>query len=79
MLIARSNKLISIVTKLVEDVHILKSKNGILIVVTSPFVSTHPVATRVLVDATPPVGSTPSATATHSSKNIYNMPTNDGY
>ena len=79
MLIARSDKLISIVTKLAEDVQILKSKKGVLVAVTSPFVATHPISARVPVDVTPPVGSTPPVTATHSSTNISNMPTNDGY
>ena len=53
MLIAKFDQLISIVTKLAKDVYILKFGNGVLLVVTSPVVSTPfvattpPLATRV--------------------------------
>ena len=58
MLIAKSDKLISIVTKLVEDMHILKSGKGVPITATSPVVATPPVA------ATSPIATTPSVAAT---------------
>ena len=40
MLIAKSNQLISIVTKLTEDVNILKSGKGVLVAATSHVVAT---------------------------------------
>ena len=72
-------KLISIVTKLAEDVKILKSEKGVLIDATSPIAATHPVVFRVPIDATPPVDATPYSIVTSSSANTLNMPTNDGY
>ena len=74
MLIAKSDKLINIVTKLEEDVYILKSGKGVPVVATSPAP-----AARVPVDAIPPLGATPPAIATPSYPNTPNMPTNDGY
>ena len=82
--------LISTVTKLVEDVHILKFGKGVLVAATSPaattppVVATSPVAATSSVAATPPpnakvpINATPSATATPSYANTLNMPTNDG-
>ena len=67
MLIAKSNQLINIVTKLAEDVNILKSGKGVPVAATSPVV------------ATPPVDATPPTIVTLSSVNTPNMPTNDGY
>ena len=58
MLIAKSDQLINIVTKLAEDVHILKSEKGVPVVTTSPAAATPP------VPATSPAATTPSVTAT---------------
>ena len=91
MLIAKSDQLIGIVKKLVEEEHILKSGKGVPVAATSliatispiaatSFVaSTPPPAARVPVDATPLVGATPLATATPSYANTLNIPTNDNY
>ena len=88
MLIAKSDKLISIVTKLVEDMHILKSGKGVPITATSPVAATPPVATTSpiattpFVDATlPPAARVPvdATTATPSYENTPNMTTTDGY
>ena len=79
MLIAKSNQVISMITKLAKYVNILKPKKGVPVAATSPVVAIPPVTTRVPVDTKPPVGATPPTTATPSSANTPNMPTNDGY
>ena len=58
MLIAKSDQLINIVTKLAKDVHILKSGKGV------PVVATSPAAATPLVPATSPAATTPSVAAT---------------
>ena len=74
MLIAKSDQLINIVTKLAEDVHILKSGKGVLVVATSPTAATSPVAAIPSVATTPP-----PAARVLVDENTPNMPTNDGY
>ena len=58
MLIAKFDQLISIVTKLAEDVRILNSRKGVPVATTSPIATTPP------VDATSPVATITSITAT---------------
>ena len=85
MFIAKSDKLIIIVTKLAQDVKILKSEKGVPIGATplvgsTPLVGATPPAVAIIpVDTTPSVSATPLATATPSSTNTPNMPTNDSY
>ena len=74
MLIAKSDQLINIVTKLAKYVHIFKSGKGVPVVATSPAATTSPVAAIPSGAATPPPAARVPVDA-----NTLNMPTDDGY